>query len=73
MLRIIREPVYYTTVANPDEIAQVLRRARPGRFIVEDVAPAGQLLASGHSCRRWGMAIRDADGKVMLDPDPWPV
>jgi hypothetical protein len=72
MFRIIREPDYYATAASPDDIAQALRHARPGRFVVEEVSPAGQLLPSGHSCRRWGTAIRHPDGQVILDPDPWP-
>jgi hypothetical protein len=32
---------------------------------------AGELLPSGYSCQRWGTAIRHADGRVTLDPDPW--
>jgi hypothetical protein len=39
---------------------------------VEEVAPASEFLPSGHSCRRWGIATRDAKGQVTLDPDPWP-
>jgi hypothetical protein len=72
MFRIIRKPNDYATAANPDEIAQALRHARPGRFVVEEVSPAGQLLPSGYSCRRWGTAIRHPDSQVTLDPDPWP-
>jgi hypothetical protein len=72
MLRLIRDPTCYTTAASPDEIAKALRHERPGRFVVEEVSPAGQLLPSGHSCRRWGTAIRKADGQVTLEPDPWP-
>jgi hypothetical protein len=73
MLRIICEPDYHTTVASPDEIAQVLQHAGPGRYVVEEVSLAGQLLASGHSFRRFGTAIRHPDGHVTLDRDPWPV
>jgi hypothetical protein len=72
MYRIIREPNDYATADSPDEIAQAIRHARPGRFVVEEVAPAGQLLPSGYSCRRWGTVIRHPDGQVTLDPDPWP-
>jgi hypothetical protein len=72
MFRIIREPDDYATAASPEDIAQTIRHARPGRFVVEEVSPAGQLLPSGHSCRRWGTAIRHKDGHVTLDPDPWP-
>jgi hypothetical protein len=73
MYRIIREPNDYATAASPDEIAQAIRHARPGRFVVEEVSAAGQLLPSGYSCRRWGTVINHSDGQVTLDPDPWPV
>jgi hypothetical protein len=73
MYRIIREPNDYATAVSPDEIAEAIRHARPGRLIVEEVSPAGQLLPSGYSCRRWGAAIRHPDGQVTLEPDPWPV
>jgi hypothetical protein len=72
MFRIIREPNDSVIAVSPGEIAQAIRHARPGRFVVEEVSPAGQLLPSGHSCRRWGTAIRHHDGHVTLDPDPWP-
>jgi hypothetical protein len=52
MLRIIRDPSDYTMAASPDDIAQAICDARPGRFFVEEVSRAGQLLPSGHSCRR---------------------
>jgi hypothetical protein len=72
MFRIIRGQDYHTTVATTEEIASAVRDERPGRFIVEEVSSAGRLLPSGHSCRRWGTAIRHPDGQVTLDPDPWP-
>jgi hypothetical protein len=72
MYRIIREPACYAPAASVDYIAHILRHQRPGRFVVEEVSPAGQLLPSGYSCRRWGTAIRHPDGQVTLDPDPWP-
>jgi hypothetical protein len=72
MFRIIRGQDYYTTAASPDEIVEALGHAKPGRFIIEEVSRAGELLPSGHSCRRWGTAIRQPDGQVTLDPDPWP-
>jgi hypothetical protein len=51
---------------------QAIEHARPGRFIVEVVSPAGKLLPSGRSCRRWGTAIRHPNGQVTLDLEPWP-
>jgi hypothetical protein len=72
VIRIMRGQVYQTIAAGPDDIAHVLRHAEPGRYVVEEVSAAGKFLASGHSCRRWGSAIRHPDGQVTLDPDPWP-
>jgi hypothetical protein len=72
MFRIIRGFDYCATADSPDEIGHALRHATPGRYVVEEVSRAGELLPSGHSCRRWGTAIRHPDGRVTLDPDPWP-
>jgi hypothetical protein len=71
MLRITRGFDFCTTADEPNEIGRALRHASPGRFIVEEVAVAGALLPPGHSCRRWGTAIRHPDGQVTLDPEPW--
>jgi hypothetical protein len=70
MFRSIRGQDYYTMATTPDEIVEALRHARPGRFIVEELSQAGQLLPSGHSCRRWGSAICHDDGQVTLDLGP---
>jgi hypothetical protein len=72
MFRIIRDPNDYYMVASPDAIAHALGDAQPGRFLVEEVSPAGQLLPSGQSSGRWGTAVWHPDGQVTLDPDPWP-
>jgi hypothetical protein len=72
MFRIIREPDCHAILANPDEIGPAIRHEPPGRYIVEEVSRAGELLPSGHSCRHWGMAHRHADDQIALDPDPWP-
>jgi hypothetical protein len=71
MLRITGGFDFCTTADNPDEIGQALRHAGPGRYTVEEVSRAGELLPSGHSYRRWGTAIRHPDGQVTLDPEPW--
>jgi hypothetical protein len=71
MFRIIRDPNDYYMAASPDDIAHALEDAQPGRFLVEEILPAGQLLPSGHSCRRWGRAVLHPDGQVTLDPDRW--
>jgi hypothetical protein len=72
MFRIIRGQDFYATVATIDDVGAAVRKSKPGRYVVEEMARAGALLPSGHSCRRWGMAIRDRDGQVTLDRDPWP-
>ena len=42
----------------------------PGRYHVEEIA--ADPLPSGHTSRRWGVAIEHPAGRVELDPDPWP-
>jgi hypothetical protein len=71
MLRIIRGLDYCATADSPDEITHALRHAPPGRYVVEEVSRAGELLPSGHSCRRSGTAIRHPDGQVTVEPEPW--
>jgi hypothetical protein len=72
VFRIIRDPNDYYLAASVDDIDHALGDAQPGRFIVEEVSAAGQVLPSRHSCRRWGTAVRRPDGHVILDSDPWP-
>ena len=42
----------------------------PGRYHVDEIA--ADPLPSGPASRRWGSAIKHPDGRVELDPDPWP-
>jgi hypothetical protein len=42
----------------------------PGRYHVDQIA--ADPLPSGHTSRRWGSAIKHPEGRVELDPDPWP-
>jgi hypothetical protein len=42
----------------------------PGRYHVDEIA--ADPLPSGHTSRRRGVAIRHPDGRVELDPEPWP-
>jgi hypothetical protein len=70
MLRITRGD-YYVTADTPDALAELLGHAEPGDYVVEEVSRGGELLPSGHSCPRWGTAIRQPDGQVTLDPEPW--
>jgi hypothetical protein len=51
----------------------MLKNAWPRRYVVEESSLAGELLPSGFSCQPWGVAIRQADGTVMLEPEPAPL
>ena len=72
MFRILKDPDYLETADTVHEVRESLTDVPPGRYAIEEVTAAGDLLRSAHSCRRWGIATRDADGEVTLDPDPWP-
>ena len=51
-------------------IERVIRSAKPGRYLVDEIS--SDPLPSGHTSRRWGVEINHADGRVTMDPDPWP-
>jgi hypothetical protein len=50
-----------------------LLSARPGRYVIEESSMAGELLPSCFSCQSWGVAIRQTDGNMILEPAPAPV
>jgi hypothetical protein len=52
-----------------ESLTAVLRGARPGRYVVEEVAAAGGLLPSGYSAELWGVALVWPDGTVEIEPD----
>jgi hypothetical protein len=60
-------------LGTPEEVTSALLSAKPGRYVIEESSMAGELLPSGYSCQRWGVAIRQADGTVTLEPEPAPV
>jgi hypothetical protein len=69
---------HYTVVRGSDIIGTFpdleavetgLRGARPGRYVVEEVAAAGGLLPSGYSAELWGVAQVMPDGTVEIEPD----
>ena len=72
ILQIIQGDEIIAIISTPEEIAAALQRAKPGRYIIEESSVAGELLPSGYSCQRWGVAIRQADGTVELEPEPPP-
>jgi hypothetical protein len=49
----------------------MLQRLGPGPYHVDEIA--ADPLPSGHTSRRWGVAITHPHGRVELDPEPWPV
>ena len=51
-------------------LRRLVERRGPGRYHVDEIA--ADPLPSGHTSRRWGTAIKHPDGRVELDPDPWP-
>ena len=66
MLRINRGFNYCSSAGSFDNIGLARGMPDPGPFIVDEVSRAAELLPSGHSCRRWGTAIRHPDGQVTL-------
>jgi hypothetical protein len=73
VLQIIMGNDIVASVSSPEEIAVTLKDAWPGRYLIAELSMAGELLPSGYSCQRWGVAIRQADGTVALEPEPAPV
>ena len=73
ILQIINGDDIIAKVRSLSEVTAVLRSARPGRYDVVESSMPGELLPSGYSYDQWGVAIRQADGIVMLEPKPAPV
>jgi hypothetical protein len=56
-------------VEGVDQLEPVICSRAPGRYHIDVIS--ADPLPSGHSSRRWGVAIRHPDGSVDLEPDPW--
>jgi hypothetical protein len=56
-------------VAEVDEIKPAVRAMDPGRWYVDEIS--ADLLPSGYTSRRFGVAIKRQDGSVVLERDPW--
>jgi hypothetical protein len=54
-----------------DRVDPAIRASRPGRFHVDQIER--DPLPSGHTSRRWGVAIERKDGSVAIERDPWEV
>jgi hypothetical protein len=69
MYHISAGPDHVVDVAQADEIEPAIRAAEPGRYYADQIER--DPLPSGHTSRRWGVAIKRQDGSVVLEPDPW--
>jgi hypothetical protein len=67
--RVVRGPDILGTYPDLEAVEAALRGTRPGRYIVEEVAAAGELLPSGYSCERWGVALVRPDGTWEYEPE----
>jgi hypothetical protein len=67
--RVVRGPDVIGTFPDLEAVETGLRGARPGRYVIEEVAAAGGLLPSGYSAERWGVAMVWPDGSVELEPE----
>jgi hypothetical protein len=72
VLQIIMGDDIVASASGPEEVAVTLKGAWPGRYVIQESSTARELLPSGYSCQRWGIAIRKADGTVELEPEPAP-
>jgi len=70
VLQIIMGDDIVASGSGPQEVAATLKGASRGRYVIEESSMAGELLPSGYSCQRWGVAIRQADATVILEPEP---
>jgi hypothetical protein len=59
-----------TDIGTVEAIEEAIRAGEPGRYHIDEIA--ADPLPSGHTSRRWGTAIKQPDGAVTLEPDPWP-
>ena len=70
MLRISRpDSEQITNVQSVEQAEPAIQSTPPGRYHVNELS--ADPLPSGHTSRRWGVAIRQPDGSVDLEPDPW--
>jgi hypothetical protein len=58
-----------TDVDAANQLEPAIRAAKPGRYHSDEISR--DPLPPGHTSRRWGVGIKQADGSVMLEPDPW--
>jgi hypothetical protein len=73
VFQIIKGDNSVANVGTLEEVTSALQIAEPGPHVVEESSMAAEFLPSGYTCQRWGVAIRQADGTVTLEPEPAPV
>jgi hypothetical protein len=70
MFRISKDTNTVIDVEQVDEFEPAIRASNAGSYHLDEIT--ADPLPSGHTSRRWGIAIRRPDGSVDLEPDPWP-
>jgi hypothetical protein len=55
-------------VAQVEQIESAVRASPPGRYHVAEIS--ADPLPSGHTFCRWGIAIKNRDGSVVIERDP---
>jgi hypothetical protein len=48
----------------------IVRGQAPGRYDVDEIR--AEPFPSGHTSQQWGRMIRHPDGRVEVEPHPWP-
>jgi hypothetical protein len=62
-----QEPI--VDVDTLDQLEPAIRSSEPGRYHVDQLER--DPLPSGYTSRRWGIGIKQHDGRVVIEPDPW--
>jgi hypothetical protein len=70
-LTIIKGNDIISTVADLEHVESALKSERTGQYVIEESSIAGELLPSGYSCQRCGIAFREADGAITLEREIW--
>jgi hypothetical protein len=70
MFRVSRQGQGIDDADTLDGARQVVRGQPPGRYDVDEIR--AEPFASGHTSRSWGRMIRQPDGRVEIEPWPWP-
>jgi hypothetical protein len=69
MFRISKSRDNIIDVAQVDDIEPAIRASKPGRYHIDQIER--DLLPSGHPSRRWGVGIKQREGSVVIERDPW--